>query len=402
MNLLLKTKIVNLIRIYGPISRTSIAEKLDISMTAVTNYVSQLLHENLIEEVGTQESTGGRKAILLKIKKNYGYIIAIDFGQKYFRISLGDMEGNIIHKEKIESKSLGKSKEGMAKIISMVENVLNSYLPNGKALIGIGVGVSGIVDYNNGVCLTIANLPGWDNVCFKDILEKEFSVPVFVDDSSRLHALAESKETVGRKRNLIFVGIGIGIGLGIIIDWKLFRGVNGLAGELGHIIVEENGYQCGCGNKGCLEQYVAVPSIIRRVKGSLENGISSVMSQYIKDDFDAITPEIVSRAVSEGDKLAFSIIIEAGRYLGVGLSELITLFNPSLIIIGGGGANISDEIINEAKRTIHIRTINQSARSAKIIKSTYGEDGALKGAMMLTLDNFFDLNKLIDESIFML
>lgn len=400
MKALMKLKILNSIRIYGPISRTTISKNLQISMTAVTVYISQLIKENFIEEIGTEESKGGRKPILLKVKKDTGYVIGIDFGQGYFRIGLGDLDGNIIYKEKILSKQLGDKNTGIDIIIKMIEEIIEKNITDKNKLKGISIALSAIIDINRGFCYTIPNLKGWENVDIVEIFEERFKIPVYIDDSTRLAALAESASVKGRIKDLAYINIGVGIGAGIIIDWKLLKGENGIAGELGHIIVEENGLQCGCGNKGCLEQYIATPSLIRRVKDSIKDGVQSVIIAKANNNIELIDTKIIAEAVEERDKLALNIVLDAGKYLGIGLSHIVTLFNPKLIIIGGGGINISDYIIEEAIKICNIRSVNQAVKNVKIVKSSLGEYSTLMGAITMFLDYYFGLNDVINESIF--
>lgn len=402
MNEDIKYRILNFIRIRGPISRVSIAERLGLSTSAITTYIASLLNENLIKETGTEESSGGRKAILLRINRDCKRVISVDFGQGFFRIALMDTDSNILCKNVIESNSLSPQEKGLPKIASMINEMKANVQMEGNELIGIGIGTSAIIDYSNDICSTISNLQGWNNAPLKKILEEEFKVPVFMDDSSRLHALAESAcdKEHGRTRNLIFINLGVGIGSGVIIDWKLLKGKNGLAGELGHIIVEENGYLCGCGNRGCLEQYLSTTALVRRVKSALREGVQSAISSYINNDYNLVDPHLISRAVKEKDKLAYSIILEAGKYLGIGLSHIITLFNPDRVIIGGGGANIANEMIEESIRIMHLRAVNLSATNVKISKSIFGEDGCLIGAAIMVLDHYFKLDRIINDDFF--
>lgn len=402
MNDITKYKIQNLIRIKNLISRKDISEKLDISTTAVTNYVAELIRTKEVIEVGTQKSTGGRKPISLEINKDNGRIISVDFGQKYFRAAICNMKGEILHRKEFESSKLGASNEGIEKICSILAALMDDPAAVDHRIVGIGMGISGIIDYRNGVCIKIPNLHGWDNVPFTKLLEGRFNVPVYIDDSSRLQAVAEAARNKEYKKNLIYINLGVGLGTGIIIDWRLFRGSDGLAGELGHVIVEENGLLCGCGNRGCLEQYASVPSIMRRVKKLLSQGVTSSLNGFIDNDIDSLTPEMITKACEDFDKLVYSVIIETGRYLGIGLSQIVTLFNPSSIVIGGGGSNISSDLIDEAVKTMRTRTVSRSLENIEIVKSTLGDEGTLTGAAIMALDRHFNLYDLMDDNIYTL
>jgi predicted NBD/HSP70 family sugar kinase len=380
--------ILNIIRIYGPISKLEIASSLDISVTAVTNHVNVLLSSGIIVEEKTDHSSGGRKPIALKINKDYGYIIGIDFGQGTLRLAIGDMNHNIIYKKERPSIDLRDSKIGMKIIIDEIKALIE--MQGTAHLIGIGLSISGIINHDLGICHVIPAFNGWHNIPFKSILEETFNVPVYIDDSARCAALAESIQEKGRIKDLIYVSLGIGIGMGIIMDWNLFRGKSGFAGEIGHIIVKEDGLQCGCGNKGCLEQYLSIPSLIQRIISSVNDGVNTLITEYADNDLNSITGEIIGKATKNQDKLAYTIVLEAGYYLGRGLSYVTTLFNPDLIILGGGGIRVSPHILSEAQKTITKHSVNQSAIDVKIVEShdTYN---ALVGSLIMVGDYFFKL-----------
>jgi predicted NBD/HSP70 family sugar kinase/biotin operon repressor len=395
-----KQKILNLIRFNGPISRVSIAEKLEISNTAVTQYVNELISEGIVLEVGTEKSSGGRKPTLLDINPEYGYIIGIDFGQSVFRIAVFDLQNRCLNKETVPTSDLQQPEQGINMIIRLAKKLQANTIP-GKRLLAVGIAVSGINFVGDGDYLTIPYLPGWKEINFKKPFEKEFNVPVYVDDSPRMTALLESIiPSNGRYKNLIYVNIGVGLGTGIIIFGRLFRGSTGLAGELGHTIVEENGLVCACGNHGCLEQYASVSAMVNSAKKQLMHGVRSSILDYAGGDIDRVNSFALARALKDRDKLAFSIVINAGTYLGKGIAQMINLFNPERIIVGGGGINISDEIIDEIIKTCKIRAMNESVKTVQIVKSDKGDDSALLGVSIFSQDNLFGLTKIQEESLF--
>ena len=395
-----KYQILNLIRFYGPISRVAIARRLELSNTAVTKYVNGFIDEGLTIETGTEKSSGGRKPTLLNINPDLGYIIGIDIGAGHFRIAAFNLANDFLYRETFPSADLGEPKHGLLTISKLIHKIKTEYLATNK-LLAIGIAVSGIAFDNYGTNMTIPYLPGWEHIDFKTSFEKNFRVPVYVDDSPRMQALYESIiPSKGRYKNLIYVNIGVGVGAGIMLFGRLYRGSKGLAGEIGHIIVQEDGLVCGCGNHGCLEQYASVSAMINNAKESLNKGVRSSILGYADDQIDKVDSFALVKALNDRDKLAFSTIIEAGNYLGKGISQLINLFNPERIIIGGGGANISDLILDEINRTCQIRASNAAVNSVKIVKSKIGEDGALLGVAIFAQDNLFGLTKIQENSLF--
>ncbi|MGE5582282.1 MAG: ROK family protein [Bacillota bacterium] len=395
-----KQKILNLIRFFGPISRVAIAEKLEISNTAVTKYITELLSEGIILETGTEKSSGGRKPTLININPNFGYIIGIDFGQSFFRIAAFDLLNQNLYNETLPSSELGLPDEGIKKIFALIQRV-KSFVGPGKKLLAIGIAISGIPMGNDCNYMTIPNLPGWKYIDFKTPFAKEFEVPVYIEDSPRMKALYESIiPSNGRYKNLIYINIGVGVGAGIMVYGRLFRGSAGLAGEIGHIIVEENGLVCGCGNHGCLEQYASVPAMVSNAKEKLLLGVRSSIMDYAGGNIDGVDSYALARALADRDKLAFSIVVNAGTYLGKGIAQIINLFNPERIIIGGGGADISDEILDEIIKTCQIRALNEAVKTVQIIKSAKGADTALLGVSIFSQDNLFGLTEIQEQSLF--
>lgn len=395
-----KQKILNLIRLYGPISRVAIAEKLEISNTAVTKYINDLILESVITETGTEKSTGGRKPTLLNIDPDFGYIIGIDFGQSIVRIAAFNLLNQVIFRNVMRASELQNPNQGIPKIIEMIHQIKSKIIPRQK-LLAIGVAVSGIVGETHGAYMRMINLPGWEHVDFKTPLEQHFDVPVYVDDSARMATLYESIiPSNGRYKNLIYIGVGIGIGTGIMIYGRLYRGASGLAGELGHIIVQEDGLVCGCGNRGCLEQYASVPAMVNNAKKSLRYGVRSTILDYAGGDIEKVDSFSLAKALEHRDKLAFNIVLEAGTYLGKGISQMINLFNPERIIIGGGGANISGIILDEIVKTCQVRALNEAVRTVRILKTEIGEDNALLGVAVFSQDNLFELTKIQEHSLF--
>ena len=249
--------------------------------------------------------------------------------------------------------------------------------------------------------MTSPNLPDWRYINFKELLEKEFQMPVYMDDSPRMNALCESIiPSKGRYKNLIYINIGVGVGAGIIVYGRLFRGSTGLAGEIGHIIVEENGLICSCGNHGCLEQYASLPAMVNNVKEKLLHGVRSSIIDYADGNIENVDSYSIAHALKDRDKLAFNVVIEAGTYLGKGISQMINLFNPERIIIGGGGANISNEILVEIIKTCQIRALHDALKTVQLVKSNKGDDSALLGASIFSQDNLFGLTQIQELSLF--
>ncbi|MCM8765520.1 MAG: ROK family protein [Candidatus Omnitrophica bacterium] len=249
---------------------------------------------------------------------------------------------------------------------------------------GVGIGVPGLVDPEKGLIHYLVNIPGWENVHLKKILEKSLEVPVFIDNDVNLMALAEL--CIGQakgKKNVVCITLGTGVGGGLVLEGKLYRGTSFSAGEIGHIPLNETGPVCNCGGIACLERYVGNRYIIEKARDKLKQRSSSIISDLIKDDFSRLTPEILSRALKKGDSLAKEIWQDIGRKIGIVLSGVVNLLNPEMIIIGGGIAQVGEVLFKTIKETIKKRAMRIPAEKVSIVPAKLKKDAGLIGAAIL-------------------
>ena len=190
--------------------------------------------------------------------------------------------------------------------------------------------------------------------------------------------------------NFIFISLGKGIGIGVFIDGKIYRGSMGLAGELGHITVSENGPICNCGNRGCLEAIASSDGIIRRAREGMENGIVTSINSVINDNFDNLTVEIIAKAAKDGDKFAYYIINRTGEYIGIAIAAALNLFGSDLIVLGGGVSECGDILLSAIKRTVKTRALDVLSRKVAIIKTQLDDNIAALGAATNLIDTLFD------------
>ena len=388
----LKSHLLNFIRSNGPSSRSKLARSLHISPTTVSKFISQLINENLVEEIGAGDSSGGRRPVLLQLKSQMGYALGVDLGSFFTRVVLMDLAGKAILSRKVKTHpEKGQAQVLKSTFLLLRHLIKKSGIPKSH-LKGIGFGISGIVDFQQGLCYFCPNLPGWENAPLKKIIESEFKIPVLVDDSVRAATLAEKRYGVARSvDNFVLVSIGAGVGAGIFTDGKLYRGGNGLAGEFGHIPVEENGPRCRCGNFGCLESLVSGPALVNQVRKALGEGVNSSLRKKVGERIDNLTTELIIEAAEEGDKLSFSILHRAAEYIGLGISMLVNLLNPNLVVIGGGMVQGGGIFFETIKRVIRTRSLEFSFRNVKVVPTQLDDNGAAWGAANLILEEIFEV-----------
>ncbi|MHB1253967.1 MAG: ROK family transcriptional regulator [Candidatus Humimicrobiaceae bacterium] len=387
----LKLKILDLIRNKSLITKQQIAKELGINITTVSILINQFKErDNIIKEIGDGSSSGGRKPKLYTINNKLGYVIGIDVGGTNTRGILTDLSGNIINYLKIKTKAKEGKETVLSKVVSVANEIIDASKISREKLFGIGMSISGIINSYEGVSIFCPNIPGWENYPIKHIMEKEFNLPVCIDDSVRCAAVAEKRFGIAKDNdNFIFISIGKGIGLGAFIDGKIYRGSMGLAGELGHITVSEDGPLCNCGNKGCLEAIASGPGILKRAREGIKNGIVTSISREINNDFENLTVEIISKAANEGDKYAYYLINRTGEYIGIAIAAALNLFGSDLVVLWGGILECGDIILDAIKRTVKMRALEFISKRVRIEKTALGDNIAALGAAQTFIDKLY-------------
>lgn len=246
---------------------------------------------------------------------------------------------------------------------------------------GISLAVAGLIDVNRGLVTTAPNLPHWENVRLGDILQDEFKIPVFLLNDASAAALGEHRFGAGIGiDNLIYVTVSTGIGGGFILNDKLFEGTDGSAAEIGHMIVLADGPACRCGQNGCLEALASGSAIARMARERLLEGQKSILKNLIEGEVVSVTAEHVARAGRKKDIVALAIIKEAAYYLGIGLSNLVNLLNPQMIVIGGGVSAMGEMILRPARRSMKEHAFKLPASTVRVVKSKLSPDSGILGA----------------------
>jgi glucokinase len=274
----------------------------------------------------------------------------------------------------------------------IVESVRAALAAAGAAqtqLAAVAVAAPGPVDHERGLVRNPPNLPGWGTVPIVRMLEETLRVPVALENDANAAALGEHAFGAGRDfRHMIFVTISSGVGGGIILEGRLYRGATGAAGEVGHMVVDEDGPWCGCGQRGCLEALASGTAIAARAAALAEEGVSPVLARLTRQSAPppggttGLTAADVERAALEGDTVARAVIEEAGRYLGLGLVNLVHIFNPHGIVIGGGVSRMGDLILEPARQVVRERCFPLSQEGLKVVSGVLGDRAGALGAIV--------------------
>ncbi|HEU5139230.1 MAG TPA: ROK family transcriptional regulator [Bacillales bacterium] len=389
MKSLNRSLVLNTIREEGPISRADVAKTTKLTPPTVSNIVKELIESGIIIEKNQGVSRGGRKPTMLVINARNFYVIGLDVGPKDIKVILTDLNANIVEQfQKNIPKDI--SSEGLLALMKeSIRPLLETSHVDQHKFLGIGVGMHGMVDVEKGVSLFAPNLQLRD-IPIKESLEEEFKMIVKVENDARAMALGEAWFGNGNgAESAVCVNVGRGIGAGIIINGKLFHGEHFIGGEIGHMTIDIDGPKCSCGNYGCLQALAAGPVITDRAAKEIATGRESLLEQLAEGDLQSITGEMVHRAAEKGDPLSVEILDEIGRYLGIGLTNLIHTVNPDRIVIGGGVAKSGDYILDSIKKTIAQRALTDKAKRTGVHLSKLGEHATAIGAISLLLVELF-------------
>ncbi|MEP6682019.1 MAG: ROK family protein, partial [Parafilimonas sp.] len=334
-NRLIKKEILKLLYFNKYFSIAALSSSLNKSIPLVLKIVGELIEEGFVIETGYAPSTGGRRAVKYSLKKDLQYIIAVSMDQFVTRIALMDIDNTIIGNIQKIDLPLAKNENALQLLITTIDDFIKESGISKEKIIGIGIGMPGFIDAKKG--LNYSFLESGKSIC--DSVCEVINIPVFIDNDSSLVALAELKFGTGvNKKNAMVINIGWGVGLGMILNSKLYRGENGFAGEFSHISLFSNNKLCSCGKMGCLETETSLLVIVEKAKQGLTDGRTSVLKDKIFDIDIETAFELIVNAAKKGDQFAIELISKAAYEIGRGVSILIHLLNPELIILSGRGS----------------------------------------------------------------
>jgi len=308
-------------------------------------------------------------------------VLAIDVGGTKISAAIISNRGQIITKEYYLTQADEGPQPVINRILSAIDGIFSLGNIDSSQLAGISMAAAGIIDSNRGRITFSPNLPGWCDVPLRDIVKEKYLIDTFLLNDASAAALGEHNLGAGKGvDDLILLTVGTGIGGGIIIDGKLYFGSCGSAGEIGHMTIDVNGPMCSCGNDGCLEALASGTAIAREAITRINQGERSALTEIVDGKIEDITAEKVEMAARRGDSLAYEVIFKAANYLGVGMANLVNIFNPEMIIIGGGVANMGDLLLDPARQVVKERAFSLPGEAVRIVPAQLGNDAGLLGA----------------------
>lgn len=372
-----RSLILNAIKRFGPISRADVARLLGLSPATLTSMTAKMIKEGLIYEKASGYSMGGRPPVLLALNPQGGFAVGVKLTESILIAALTDLEANTLAKTSLpwDGKTHQSASQNIRQAITRLIRIAGI---NRAQVIGLGIGLAGVVDAADGIVRESPYLP-WENLDLRSELESALRIPVFIDNDVNTLTLAEKWFGAGvGVKDFLVVTIGRGVGMGIVVNDQLYHGKHGGAGELGHVLVDEKGPQCSCGKRGCLEAFISDSSLLEEATG-----------KFSADQVPTTIENLVQLA-EMGNESAQQIFAKAGKILGKALAQLINLFDPELIILGGEGLRAGEIMLTPMREAVEAHVVKAFVGGYLISEEAWGDDAWARGAASLVLRELFE------------
>ncbi len=368
---------------HGPLSRQELTRSTALSQASVSNIVGELLAEGLVEEAGVVESDGGRPRTLIRVAPLFAYVVGVDIGETRVQVELFDLSMRALAKADYVLESVRPAPADVVdRVLQGLAAVLREAAIGPASVLGIGVAVPGVVDGEDDAEVD-AQVLGWDRVPLGAMLRAGTEIPVYLDNGAKTLGQAEMWFGAGRgARHAVVALVGSGIGAAVVTDGVIYRGVGSSAGEWGHTTVSYGGRACRCGARGCLEAYVGAEAVLDRFRDA--NGGVPAAGVDEESSFAALLGEL-------GSPVAVDVLTETIGYLGAGLADLVNLFNPERIVLGGwAGLALGERFLPEIRAAMAGHVLRQPTGPTSIELCKLGPDAVALGAATLPVAQLLD------------
>lgn len=369
-----RQRVLDLLRTTGSVSQSEIARRTGLSRATVSNIVRELRESDWITVRTLPDAVGndtGRRGTRIALNQRAGLVMALDFGHRHLRAAVADLGHNVLREDHRELPADHGAEEDLPLAAGVVDSLLVAVGATRSAVLGVGMGLAGPVDPVTGEVRSPAILPGWVGVPAKAAMSEQLGLPVLVDNDANLGALGELTWGAGvGARHLLYVKASYGVGAGLILDGRLYGGSGGIAGEIGHVTVDDRGALCQCGDRGCLETMAgseALLSLLRRSYGA-----------------DLTITDAIDKAVG-GDSGCRRIIADAGRAIGIAVAAACSLLAPERVVIGGTLAAAGAILLAPMRDVVRRHAMHTISDNAQIVAGALGQRAEVLGGLALAL-----------------
>ena len=312
------------------------------------------------------------------------FFVGVDLGGTKILAGVFDTQLTCLGRNKMSTKPERGADEVIERIARCARDAVDECDLDLKQLRGVGVGAPGAIDVSSGRVIFAPNLQ-WQDVPLKKALEKELDVPVSIENDANGAMLGVFEtELQSKPRHVIGIFIGTGIGGGIIVDGKLYSGFNGTAGEIGHMVIEVGGPKCNCGNRGCFEALASRTAIFRKIHAAVKDGQKTLLTDMLGPELTDLRSGDLRKAIRKGDSFVEKVVEEAAEYTGIAVANLINIFNPQTVVLGGGVIDaLGDEMMAIILETAHDYGMSGALKGVDIVATKKGDDAGILGAAVL-------------------
>ncbi len=375
--------ILNHVRQHAPLSRSKLAKMTGLNRATVTNIVRELMEQGLIIEIGLQDTkaTVGHPSINLDINPDGGRIIGAEIGADFVSVILTNLSSKILWRRTQKATR----PNDLDAVLTQTQQLLAEAYAEGKKskvpILGLGLAVPGIVDISTGTLL-FTPYQGWTEVPLRQLIKSQIDVPIYIGNKAHMAALGESYLNASRDKELIlYINAGYSLSGGIVLDGNVLPGAAGLAGEIGHMMVNPTGPRCNCGKKGCWETVANQQALESRIKEAINSGQTSSLIHSSHDNLSDLSLTLVLEAADSGDEVAIKALEETGQWLGIGIANLINILNPQLVIFGGTLSTAHKFLLPAIRDIVTEQSLRWSWETCDIKLASHKEDVGVFGAI---------------------
>jgi glucokinase-like ROK family protein len=379
-----QARLLRLLRDDGPRSRAELGDAVALSKTKVALELDRLVDLGLVVGAGLAESRGGRRSSIVQVSPALRFV-AVDIGATSVDVAVTDGRLQVLRhlREPMDVR------RGPMPVLDLVLDLVAKLRADGHLdeVHGVGVGVPGPVSFREGVPVVPPIMPGWDHFPVRETIGQALGCPVLVDNDANIMALGELHAGTARfVDDFLFVKVGTGIGCGIVVEGRVYRGLSGSAGDIGHMSVADEGPVCTCGRTGCLEAHFGGAALARDAEAAARSGRSGHLAERLAEE-GSLSAVDVGLAAASGDPVAVELVRDGGRHLGRVLASLVSFFNPGLVVIGGGVAGLGHALLAEVRGVVYRRSLPLATGNLPIVLSELGDSAGIVGGARLISDH---------------
>ena len=382
-----KQKITKLLYLNRALTNPEINKQVGLSTPKIISLLNELKNEGFVEEIGQADSSGGRRPVLYGLRRDALYTVGITINLFRTTIFIFDGRNEAICEPVILELSITKGIDIIDLIVDKANDLIKAQGIDRGKIVGVGIEIPGLVNYELGVNYTHLKT----KQPLLSVFEEKLGLPAIIENDAKARTYAELKFGAAKeKKNVLVLELDWGIGLGMVLNGKLYRGKNSLAGEFGHLPMADNGILCACGKQGCLETIASGTAIARMAREGIKNGKSSLLTSLVNEDIDKIEPKTVVQAANAGDQYSITILTNVGQWLGKSISYLIQIFNPELIVLSGRVSNAGQYILTPIQQAINTYCNPDLSKEVKIQVTTLDKYAGVHGVTAMLMEKMMN------------